>query len=206
MAERLLVIGLTGSIGMGKTETAKMFASLGFPVFDADAAVHALYERGGAAVVPVGQAFPGAVNDGRIDRQAMVAAVMNDPAAFALLEAIVHPLVEREENAFIAAAAAKGAEFAVLDIPMLYESGREQRMDVVVVVSAPEEIQRARVLSRPGMTEERLTLILKRQLPDAEKRARADFVVDTGQGLDHAFEQVKRIVQELRRRREQSHA
>jgi dephospho-CoA kinase len=206
VAERPLIVGLTGSIGMGKTETAKMFAALGIPVFDADAAVHALYEPGGAAVAPVSEAFPGAVKGGRVDRSAMVARVMNDPEAFARLEAVVHPLVAQQEAAFIGEAAAKGAPLAVLDIPMLYETRGETRMDAVVVVSAPEEIQRARVLARPGMTAERLDHILSRQMSDAEKRKRADFVVDTGCGFESACEQVKRIVQELLRRREAKHA
>lgn len=197
MAERPVIVGLTGSIGMGKTETAKMFAMLGIPVFDADEAVHSLYEPGGAAVAAVAAAFPGAVKDGRVDRRAMVARLMGDPQAFARLEAIVHPLVERLEADFIAAAAAKGAKLAVIDIPMLYESGGEKRMDAVVVASASPEVQRARVLSRPGMTEERFRHLLSRQMPDAEKRLRADFVVDTGLSIEHAFDQVRWIVHEL---------
>jgi dephospho-CoA kinase len=206
VAERPLLIGLTGSIGMGKTETAKMFASLGIPVFDADAAVHALYEPGGVAVATVGEAFPGTVKDGRVDRQAMVAHVMNDPAAFARLETIVHPLVAQQEKVFIDEAWAKGVPLVILDIPMLYETGGEARMDAVVVVSVPVEVQRTRVLARPGMTAERLDHILSRQISDAEKRKRAHFVVDTGGGLDRAFEQVKRIVQELLQRRAAKHA
>ncbi len=206
MAERPTLVGLTGSIGMGKTETAKMFAALGIPVFDADAAVHALYEPGGAAVAVVGEAFPGTVKDGRVDRQAMVARVMNDPAAFARLEAIVHPLVAMEEKNFIDEAWAKDAPLVILDIPMLYETGGEARMDAVVVVSAPAEVQRARVLARPGMTAQRLDHILSRQMSDAEKRRRAHFVVDTGRGFDHAFEQAKRIVQELLLKRDAKHA
>jgi dephospho-CoA kinase len=206
VAERPTLIGLTGSIGMGKTETAKMFASLGIPVFDADAAVHALYREGGAGVAAVGEAFPDTVKNGRVDRKAMVARVMNDPAAFARLEAIVHPLVALEEKVFIDAAWAKSAPLAVFDIPMLYETGGQARMDAVVVVSAPAEVQRARVLARPGMTAERLDHILKRQMPDAEKRKQADFVVDTSEGFERAFEQVKRIVQELLLKRETKHA
>lgn len=196
MVDRPLLVGLTGSIGMGKSETAKMFARLGVPVYDADAAVHALYEAGGAAVTPIGEAFPGSIKDGRVDRSALVARVVGDTAALARLEAIVHPLVGAMQRDFIASAA--GAELVVLDIPLLLETGAEARMDAVVVVTAPEEIQRQRVMAREGMTEEKLALILARQMPDAEKRARAHYVVDTGLGFDHAFDQVRKIVEELR--------
>ena len=198
MVDRPLLIGLTGSIGMGKSETAKMFARLGLPVHDADAAVHALYEPGGAAVEPIAQAFPGCVKDGRVDRTALAVHVVNDAAALARLEAIVHPLVRATEQAFIDQAAAGGAEMVALNIPLLFETRGETRMDAVVVVSAPEETQRRRVLAREGMTEEKLARILSRQMPDAEKRARAHYVVDTGGSLDHAFEQVRKIVEELR--------
>lgn len=194
----MLLVGLTGSIGMGKSETAKMFARLGIPVYDADAAVHALYDRGGAAVAPIAEAFPEAVVDGRVDRERLSRLVLHDKAAMQKLESIVHPLVGQAQMDFLRKAHEAGAEMVVLDIPLLYETGGERRVDAVVVVSAPEEVQRARVLERPGMTPEKLDRILAKQVPDAEKRARAHFVVETDKGLDHAFEQVKRIVAELK--------
>ncbi|HEY3777348.1 MAG TPA: dephospho-CoA kinase [Rhizomicrobium sp.] len=200
-ARRPLVIGLTGSIGMGKTETARMFARLGVLVHDADVAVHRLYEPGGKAVSAVARVFPDCVNHGRVDRTCLAARV-RDPKALAQLEAIVHPLVEKAQQAFIAQASRGGAELVVLDVPLLYETGAEARMDVVVVVSAPEDIQRARVLARPGISEAMLDRILERQMPDVDKRARAHFVVETGKGLEHAFAQVESIVKALRARGE----
>ena len=203
MAERRpYLIGLTGSIGMGKSETAKMFAKLGIPVYDADAAVHRLYEPGGAAVAEIAREFPGCVVGDRVDRNALGKLVTADKAAFKALEQIVHPLVAREQFKFLDAAAEAGAEMVVLDIPLLFETGGEGRMDAVVVVSAPVEVQRARVLERPGMSTEKLDHILARQLPDAEKRARAHYVVETGKGLEHAFAQVKDIVAALHERRQ----
>jgi dephospho-CoA kinase len=199
MAERSLLIGLTGSIGMGKTETAKMFARLGVPVYDSDAAVHRLYEPGGAAVTAIDQAFPGVVTDGRVDRALLSKQLAGDDAAFRRLEAIVHPLVAEDQRRFMESA--HDAEMVVQDIPLLFETGGHHRMDAVVVVSAPPELQRARVLARPGMTVEKLDQILSRQMPDAEKRAQAHFVVETGNGFDHAFEQVKAIVAALKARR-----
>lgn len=199
VARRPFVVGLTGSIGMGKTETAKMFARLGIPVYDSDAAVHHLYEPGGAAVPLIEKAFPGCVRNGGVDRQALTRAVAAARDGFEKLEAIVHPLVAREQQAFVEAAANAGAEMVVLDIPLLFETGGEARMDAVVVVSAPADVQRQRVLARPGMNAEKLDAILARQIPDVEKRARAHFVVETGHGLDHAFRQVKNIVAELQR-------
>ncbi|HEY0282895.1 MAG TPA: dephospho-CoA kinase [Rhizomicrobium sp.] len=201
MAERPFMVGLTGSIGMGKSETAKMFARLGLPVYDADAAVHALYEPGGAAVAEIAQAFPGSVKNGRVDRGELARQLGADRAAFARLEAIVHPLTAAAERAFIERARAEGAQLVVLDIPLLFETGGKARMDAVVVVSASPQVQRARVLAREGMSEERLDGLLARQMPDAEKRAQADFVVETDQGLDHAFSQVKKIVAQLSERR-----
>jgi dephospho-CoA kinase len=195
----VIVAGLTGSIAMGKTETAKMFASLGVPVFDADACVHDLYEKGGAAVSLVEAAFPGTVSDGAVDRARLSARVLNDPAALRKLELLVHPLVRKAQAAFTSAASSAGHGLVVLDIPLLFESGLETTVDRVIVVSAPEEVQRARALARDGMTEEKLQAILARQVPDSEKRSRADFVVDSSQGLDHAFAQVKSIVAKLRR-------
>lgn len=197
----MLIIGLTGSIGMGKTATAEMFARLEIPVYSADAAVHELYAEGGAAVEPIGAAFPGVVRDGAVDRDALAAAVVDKPEELKRLEAIVHPLVRQAQLDWLAARRAEGADLVVLDIPLLFETGGEERMDVVVVVSAPPEVQRARVLARPGMTENKFQAILDRQMPDADKRARADFVVDTGRGLDYAFEQVRAIVEALENRK-----
>lgn len=195
---RPLLIGLTGSIGMGKSETAKMFARLGIPVNDSDANVHAVYEPGGAAVPEIEKAFPGTVRDGRVDRALLSKALAADPSGFKRLEAIVHPLVAKVQQAFLARATADGADMVVLDVPLLFETGGHARMDAVVVVSAPSHIQRARVLERPGMTEDKLDQILSRQMPDEEKRAKAHYVVVTDKGLDHAFEQVQMIVKDLR--------
>jgi dephospho-CoA kinase len=197
------MVGLTGSIGMGKSETLKLFARLGLPVYDADAAVHALYDQGGAAVTPIAKAFPGAVTGGRVDRARLAAIVAADESAFKTLEAIVHPLVRQMEREFLAAAAKRGNDVVVLDIPLLFETGGRRRMDAVVVVSAPKEVQRQRVLSRSGMTPEKFEAIHARQVPDAEKRVQADFVIETGKGLEHAYEQVKRVAAELRRRAEE---
>ncbi|MBA4803624.1 MAG: dephospho-CoA kinase [Brevundimonas sp.] len=190
----MIVLGLTGSIGMGKSTTTAMFADEGALVWNADAAVHRLYARGGAAVGPVGEAFPGVVVDGAVDRTRLAAALGGDDAAFRRLEAIVHPLVARGRVEDLAAAEARGVRLAVLDIPLLFETGGDAAVDAVVVVTAPPEVQAARVLARPGMTRERLDAILARQLPDAEKRRRADFVVDTSQGLEAARAQVREIV------------
>ncbi len=192
------LIGLTGSIGMGKSTTAAMFRDHGIPVYDADAAVHDLYDVGGAAVEPVGEAFPGVVVAGAVDRERLRQAVLGDPEALKRLNAIVHPLVGQDRLAFFAQAQAKGADMVVLDIPLLFETGGEARMDAVVVVSAPADMQRERVLARPGMTPDRFDAILAQQMADAEKRARAHYVVDTGQGLDHARAQVDAIVARLR--------
>ena len=168
MAEQPFLIGLTGSIGMGKTETAKLFAKLGMPVYDADAAVHRLYELGGAAVGKITEAFPGSVHDGRVDRAALTKLLAGDEAAFERLEAIVHPLVAAEQRKFMESAARDGADMVVQDIPLLFETGGHARMDAVVVVSAPAELQRKRVLERPGMTAEKLDQILF--APDAGRR------------------------------------
>lgn len=203
---RPLLVGLTGSIGMGKSETGRLFAQLGVPVHDADAAVHRLYEAGGAAVCAIAEAFPGCVARGRVDRSRLAARVRNDPGAFARLESIVHPLVAKEQRSFIDSAAQAGAEMVVLDIPLLFETGREGDLDAVVVVSAPSGVQRTRVLARAGMSEEALDLILARQMPDVDKRARAHFVVETDKGLEHTFEQVKSIVATLGERAKEKHA
>ncbi len=194
----MLLIGLTGSIGMGKSTTAAMFRDHGVPVYDADAAVHDLYDVGGAAVEPVGQAFPGVVQGGAVDRERLRQAVLGNPEALQRLNAMVHPLVGLDRQGFLETARARGADMVLLDIPLLYETGGDARMDAVVVVSAPAEMQRERVLARPGMTPERLDAILAQQMADAEKRARAHYVVDTGRGLDHARVQVTEIVNALR--------
>lgn len=194
----MIILGLTGSIGMGKSTTSAMFEAEGVPVYDSDAAVHALYAVGGAAVEPVEAAFPGVVVDGAIDRTRLSAAVMGDPEALQRLEAIVHPLVGANRIGFFEKAAADGKDIVVLDVPLLYETGGDKRVHKVVVVSAPLEVQRQRVLARPGMDEAKLDAILARQLPDAEKRARADFVIDTSQGLDHARQQVRAVLEALR--------
>lgn len=190
----MIVLGLTGSIGMGKSTTTAMFADAGALVWNADEAVHRLYARGGAAVGPVGEAFPGVVADGAVDRTRLAEALGRDDQAFRRLEAIVHPLVLQGRIEDLAAAEARGVRLAVLDIPLLFETGGDADVDAVVVVTAPAAVQAARVLARPGMTRERFEAILARQLPDAEKRRRADFVVDTGEGLEAARARVKEIV------------
>lgn len=190
----MIVLGLTGSIGMGKSTTTAMFADEGALVWNADEAVHRLYAKGGAAVGPVGEAFAGVVVDGAVDRARLAEALGRDEAAFRRLEAIVHPLVVKGRLEDLAAAEARGVTLAVLDIPLLFETGGDAAVDAVVVVSAPAEVQAARVLARPGMTRERFEAILARQLPDAEKRRRADFVVETGEGLEAARARVREIV------------
>jgi dephospho-CoA kinase len=197
---RPFIVGLTGSIGMGKTETAKLFARLGIPIHDADAVVHALYDKGGAAVGSIGEVFPESVKDGRVDRTALAARLAGDEAAFQRLEAIVHPLVREAERSFLDAAVQRGDGVVVLDIPLLFETEGDARVDAVIVVSAPPEIQRARVLAREGMTLEKLEAIHARQVPDVDKRAKADFVIETDKGLAHAFESVKKIIAQLRER------
>jgi dephospho-CoA kinase len=201
MADRPLLIGLTGSIGMGKSETARMFAKLGIPVHDSDAAVARLYEVGGAAVPLIEEAFPGCVKDGRVDRVELRKRVVDNPEAYAKLNALVHPLVGAENRKFMDKAIADGADMVVQDVPLLFETNGHVRMDAVVVVTAPSHVQRERVLARPGMTPELLDSILARQMPDEEKRAKAHFVVVTDKGLEHAFDQVKMVVEELRKRR-----
>ncbi len=201
----MLIVGLTGSIGMGKTTTAAMFASHGVPVFDADAEVGRLYQVGGAGVAPVEAAFPGVSVAGAIDRDRLGRSVLGDPAALARLNAIVWPLVGAARQDFLSASRAAGDSMVLLDIPLLYETGGERTVDAVVVVTAPAEIQRERVLSRLGMTPDKLAAILSAQTPDAEKRSRADFVVDTGRGLEHAAALVRDIVAALRRRAETAH-
>jgi dephospho-CoA kinase len=189
------VLGLTGSIGMGKTATAAIFRRLGVPVYDADAAVHRLYA--GAAAPLIEAAFPGTVFDGAVDRAKLGAAVLGRPEQIERLEAIIHPLVRAEEEAFLRQARASGAPLAVLDIPLLLETGGAARCDAVLVVSAPADIQRKRVLARPGMTESKLDAILANQLPDAEKRGQAHFIVDTSRDRPSAESQVRSILASL---------
>jgi len=191
----MFILGLTGSIGMGKTTTARLFAEEGVPVHDSDAAVHRLYE--GEAVAAIEAAFPGTTADGKVDRQKLGGRVVNDALALKRLEAIVHPLVRQSETRFLELARAAGEKIVVLDIPLLYETGGEKRVDAVVVVTAPAETQRQRVLERPGMTPEKLDALLAKQMPDSEKCARADFIVDSGGGLEAAREQVRNILREI---------
>lgn len=196
----MLIIGLTGSIGMGKSATASMFGDLGVPVYDADAAVHALYAAGGAAVEPIGEVFPKAIVDGAVDRQVLGQLVLGEPDAMKKLEGIIHPLVGQAQLSWLDAQAAANAPMVLLDIPLLLETGGNRRVDVVVVCSAPVDVQRRRVLERPGMTEDKLDSILAKQMPDHEKRAHADFIVETDQGFDHARAQVRAIVEVLKGR------
>lgn len=194
----MLKIGLTGSIGMGKSTTGKLFAEAGVPVNDSDAVVHDLYA--GEAAPLVDAAFPGTMKNGVVDRQELGRQLAQDPAGFKRLEQIVHPLVRRRESEFLARQEDAGADMVVLDIPLLFETGAEQRVDVIVVVSADPQIQRRRVLARPNMTEEKFNMILSRQTPDAEKRRRADYVVDSGHDVEVAREQVADIIADLKKR------
>jgi dephospho-CoA kinase len=194
----MLNIGLTGSIGMGKSTTAAMFREAGVPVYDADAAVADLYLEGGAAVAPLEAAFPGVTKDGAVDREALRQRVLGNDAAMARLNSVVHPLLGKDRIEFYRRAEEAGADMVVLDIPLLFETGGHMNLDAVVVASAPADLQRERVLARPGMTPERLDAILARQLHDTEKRARAHFVVDTGRGLEVAREQVAEIIAVMR--------
>lgn len=191
----MIVIGLTGSIGMGKSTTADMFSDAGIPVISADEIVHELYR--GEAVQPIEAAFPGATVDGAVDREALSRTLLADPTGFKRLEAIIHPLVRAREQAFVDQARADGHAMVLVDIPLLYETGAENRVDVVVVVTCDADIQRQRVMARPGMTVEKFEAILARQVADAEKRARADHIIDTGQGLEPARRQVADIIAAL---------
>jgi dephospho-CoA kinase len=192
----MIRVGLTGSIGMGKSTSGKLFAEAGIPVNDADAVVHDLYN--GEAVPLVEAAFPGTTKDGAVDRQELGRKLAADPSGFERLEAIVHPLVRQRERTFLDHQHAAGADIVVLDIPLLFETGADERVDKIVVVSCDPQIQRKRVLARPGMTEEKFSMILSRQTPDAEKRARADYIIDTGHSIDAARKQVREIIADLR--------
>jgi dephospho-CoA kinase len=190
----MIILGLTGSIGMGKSTTAKLFAEAGVPVYDADATVHTLYE--GEAAASIEAAFPGTTAGGKVDRNKLSARVVHDPAAIKRLEGIVHPMLGASRQRFLHDAEQSGAPVAVVDVPLLFETGGEKRVDAVVVVTTTPEIQRARILARDNMTAEKLDAILARQLPDAEKRRRADFVVDTSHGLDPVRARIRDILAE----------
>jgi dephospho-CoA kinase len=190
----MIVLGLTGSIGMGKSTTANLFAEAGVPVYDADAAVHRLYE--GEAVAVIEAAFPGTTENGKVDRNKLSARVVHDSAAMKRLEEIVHPMLGASRQKFLQEAERAGAPVAVVDVPLLFETGGEQRVDAVVVVTTTPEVQRERILSRPNMTEEKLAGILARQMPDAEKRKRAHFLVDTSHGLDPVRARIRDILAE----------
>src|SRR5690606_18734734 len=196
----MLLIGLTGSIGMGKSETAKMFRDFGVPVYDADAAVHKLYENGGKAVKPLLAAFPSGIVTDAMDLMALLRWVLSLPEEMKKLEAIVHPLVGEVQMEFLTDNLKAGAPMVVLDIPLLYETGGEKRVDIVVVVSAPYDIQKTRVLARPDMDEAKFAAIHAKQVPDEEKRRRADFIVESDKGLDHARAQVAAIIEALKGR------
>lgn len=190
----MIVLGLTGSIGMGKSTTANLFAEAGVPVYDADAAVHRLYE--GEAVAAIEAAFPGTTANGKVDRNRLSARVVHDFAAMRQLEEIVHPMLGASRHRFLQDAEQSGAPVAVVDVPLLFETGGEKRVDAVVVVTTSPELQRERILTRPNMTEEKLDAILARQMPDAEKRKRAHFVVDTSHGLDPVRLRIRDILAE----------
>lgn len=192
-----VVLGLTGSIGMGKSETARMFRRLGIPVFDADAEVHRLMAPGGAAVAPIAAAFPGVVKQGAVDRKALGDRVFGKPDELRQLESILHPRVRRARDGFLKRARGRGEPLVVFDIPLLYETGGERLCDAVLVVSAPAMVQRARVLARSGMTEEKFAAILDQQVPDREKRRRADFVVPTGLGKRVTLNAIRRVIKML---------
>jgi dephospho-CoA kinase len=198
--QRPFILCLTGSLGMGKSRTAQFFAEAGVPVHDTDAVVHALYE--GEAVPAIERAFPGTISAGKVDRAKLAARVLGDDAALARLEAIVHPLVGAARERFLAEAQARGAPVVLLDVPLLFETGGERGCDAVVVVSAPPDLQRRRAFERPGMSEEKFAALLAKQTPDAEKRRRADFVLDSSQSFDHARTQVRDILQAVAKMRD----
>ncbi|MCB2137714.1 MAG: dephospho-CoA kinase [Rhodobacteraceae bacterium] len=195
---RPFLLGLTGSIGMGKSTTAAMFAAEGLPVWDADATVHRLYAPGGAAVQPIAALCPGAVRDGAVDRQKLKDWIATDQGAIGRIEAVVHPLVAADRAAFIAKAAETGTDIVVLDVPLLFETGGDRMVDATVVVTAPADVQRARVLARPAMTETQFATILQRQIPDSEKRARATYVIGT-ETMEGARDAVREVIVRIRK-------
>jgi len=193
----MIIIGLTGSIAMGKTETAKIFERLAVPVYNADITVHELYAKYGAAVKPIGELYPDVIVNGEVDRKKLSTKILDNPGIVDQIEKIVHPLVHEKQQEFITASRQSGACLIVLDSPLLFETGSEGCVDKILVVTAPEDIQKSRALERPGMTPEKLDLILSRQIPDEEKRAKADYIVETHKGPEHAFHQVDEIVKSL---------
>lgn len=194
----MIIIGLTGSIGMGKSTTANMFRDEGCPVFDADAAVHSLYAIGGKAVPIIKSVFPDAIKDGAVDRAVLGQHMRADPLNLQVLESFIHPLVGELRAEFMETAKTNNADIIIFDIPLLFETGGEKRVDKVVVVTAPANVQRERVLARPGMTKDMFELILSKQTPDAQKRKKADFIIHTDKGLENAREQVQTILRDLR--------
>ncbi len=194
----MIIIGLTGSIGMGKTASAAMFRAEGCPVFDADKAVHDLYAKDGKAVPLIKAVFPDAIKDGAVDRAVLGGHMRADPLNLTVLESFIHPMVSEKRRAFLTDAQQSGADIAVFDVPLLFETGGDKHVDIIVVVTAPPDMQRARVLARPGMMADVFESLLARQTPDAEKRARADFIVYTDKGLEHAREQVQAILRSIR--------
>ncbi len=195
----MIILGLTGSIGMGKTTTAQMFREAGYPVFDADKAVHQLYEKGGQAVPLIQAVFPDAIKDGAVDRKTLSAHMRSDPLNLKVLESFIHPMVAEKRTEFFQQAEKDQAEIVVMDVPLLFETGGDAYVHKTVVVTAPAQVQRVRVLSRPGMTEELFETLLARQIPDAEKRRRADFLIFTDKGLDAARKQVQTVVEEIKK-------
>ncbi|HWE74184.1 MAG TPA: dephospho-CoA kinase [Stellaceae bacterium] len=193
------ILGLTGSVGMGKSTAAKMLRNMGVPVYDADASVHQMMRRGGTAVAKVAAAFPGVERDGAIDRTALGKRVFGDEPAMKRLEAIIHPLVREDEKAFLAAQRRRKTRLVVMDVPLLFESGRQKRYDATMVVTAPALLQRARVMARPGMTTARYAAILARQMPDVEKRKRADFIVPSGLGRAVTWRSLRAALRKLAR-------
>jgi dephospho-CoA kinase len=200
----MLIVGLTGSLGMGKTTAAAHLRARGLPVFDADAEVHRLYAT--AAVAPIEEAFPGTTRDGKVDREKLAALLVAEPKRFMKLEAIVHPLVRASERAFLNEEAARGTEIVVLEIPLLFETGADHRVDATIVVSAPGDVQRQRLMSREGFDEKKIERLLARQMPDAEKRLHADFVVDTGRGIEPMNAALDAIIAKLQGRRRRAYA
>ena len=194
----MIIIGLTGSIAMGKTETAAMFKRLGVPVYSADEAVHELYAANGAAVKPIGSLYPDVIVNAEVSREKLSLKILGNPDVINKIERIIHPLVRHKQNDFIAKARKNREPLVVLDIPLLFETGGNELVDKVLVVTAPADVQASRALVRPGMTREKLDLIVPRQMPDQEKRAKADYIVETDQGLEHAFSQVRQLVDDLR--------
>lgn len=201
MTLRPFILGLTGSIGMGKTTTAGMFKDFGCPVFDADAAVHALYDKGGEAVPLIKAVFPDAVKDGKVDRKILGVHMREDPLNLQVLESFIHPMVGTRRQNFLEEAGRDKADIVVFDVPLLFETGGDKHVDAVVVISAPASVQKERVMARPGMTVDLFNMIMSRQMPDAQKREKADFIIMTDQGLDAAREQVQSVLQDIRNKK-----